>query len=170
MNTSKMTAKEYFKGLNIIYYSFIAGAAMLLLFALFMDIGTNITPDDDFFVNTLTIVFLAFLIIGIIGGHLFFYHRLKNINKDINDLFVKTAHYRSIVIIRYAGIESPAFFASIAYLLTNSMLFIILGVMCIVYMLVLRPSKERLIAELQLDNAEKDKIYDPGAIISEMNL
>lgn len=168
MNTSKLTSSEYFKGINIVYYALISGVLIFLLIALFLKYTNNFAIDDIFSINTIKIVFLFFLIAGIVGSHFIFSNKLKTINQRNNDLLIKTAEYRSVLIIRYALLEGAAFFSIIGYLLTGSNMFIAFTGISIIILTALKPSRERLINDLQLDIAEKEKIYDSNAIISEI--
>jgi len=175
MNTSRLTSKEYFKGINLIYYALISGVLIFFLITLFLNFTGNIPisdiDEDVLLINVLIITGLVFLAAGIFGGQIFFNNKLKKINEQKEDLLIKTAEYRSSLIIRYALIEGPAFFSIIGYFLTASYIFIVfVGIAIAIYIIVLKPTRERLIIDLQLDNIEKEKIYDPNAIISEIVL
>lgn len=141
-----------------------------MLIALFINYTKNISKIDAVFSNAITIAFFVFLIVGLAGSHLFFSGKLKKINSLNKDLLIKTAEYRSSLIVRYAFIEGSAFFSIIGFLLTGSNTFIVFVGIPIIILLALRPSKERLINDLQLAATEKGKIYDPNAIISEILL
>ncbi len=168
MNKLKMTSKEYFKGINMVFYTLISGILLFLIIALFINFTINFAIVDAAFYNTIILLFLAFMAVGMVGSQILFSNKLKKINVRNSDLLIKTAEYRSSLVSRFVLIEAPAFFSIVAYLLTGSSLFIIFVGVTIVTMFMLRPTKEKLINDLQLNSIEKEMIYDPNAIISEV--
>lgn len=168
MNKSQLTSKEYFRGLSLVFYVLISGILLFLIIALFINFTNNFAIDDKSFFYLISLLFLVFLTIGIVGSQILFSNKLKKINARKSDLLSKTAEYRSNIITRYAFIEGPAFFSIVGYLLTGSNSFIMFVGVTIIILFMLRPSKEKLINDLQLDNLEKEMIYDPNAIISEV--
>lgn len=166
MRTLQQTSKEYFKGINIIYFAIISGILIFMSIAVFLNSINSFATDDAFTVKIITVVLLVLLSAGLLGSQLLFNKKLKQI-KEQKDLLAKTAEYRSTLITRYVFIEAPGFFSVIGYLLTGSNIFVILVGITVGILIILRPTREKLITDLQLDITEKEKIYDPDAVISE---
>lgn len=167
MRTLQQTSKEYFKGINIIYFAIISGILIFMSIAVFLNSINSFATDDAFTVKIITIILLVLLSAGLLGSQLLFNKKLKQIKEQKKDLLAKTAEYRSTLITRYVFIEAPGFFSVIGYLLTGSNIFVILVGITVGILIILRPTREKLITDLQLDITEKEKIYDPDAVISE---
>jgi hypothetical protein len=110
METRPQTSKEYFKTLQIIYYALITGQVIFGLVTLYLRkmIGLDTGLQD------LTGIFLYLVPVFIIGGY--FLSRIlfkSNLNTAINktSLIEKMSDYRAALVIRYALLEGPTFFA-----------------------------------------------------------
>lgn len=168
METKPQTSKEYLKTLQIIYYALISGQVIFGLVALFLRkmIGLDTGLQD------LTDIFLYLVPVFIFGGYLLsrilFKSNLKTaINKS--SLIEKMSDYRAALVIRYALLEGPSFFAIVVYLLTGSLIFLGMAGLIIVLFFTMKPTKERSVTDLQLNPAEEQSILDPDRIIAEIN-
>ena len=74
--------------------------------------------------------------------------------------------YRSIVIIRDALFEFPSLLAVISFMLTGEMLFLALTGSLITLFVYVRPTKDRVIRDLQLSSAETNLVNDDNSIVA----
>jgi hypothetical protein len=86
------------------------------------------------------------------------------IKKNLSD---KLNAYRSVIIARGAFLEFPSLFAVIAFILTGEILFLGLTGSLIALFVFLRPTKERVIKDLQLSSEETLLINNDNSIVTE---
>jgi len=89
--------------------------------------------------------------------------KLKELKSNVFGLLSKLTHYRAILILRGALCELIAFAITLVYLLTAIHFVLIIAVLSFAVLFFVRPTKERLIRELQLDSKEIEVIYNPDA-------
>jgi hypothetical protein len=164
METKPQTSKEYFKTLQIIFYALITGQLLFGLVALFLH--QKIGLDNG--LNDLKNIFLYIVPIFIAGGYLssriLFKNSLKTA-KSRASLVEKMADYRAALVVRYALLEGPSFFAIVIYQITGYLPFLVMAGFIIVIFLTLKPAKERAVSDLELSPAEEQAILDPDRII-----
>lgn len=168
MESSKQTSKDYFKGLNIVYFALIVGQLFFVTIAIFIGLNMPIAIEEAEVRMIVTIVISLLVASGISASHMIFNSKLKKI-KEKSNIIEKTVEYRSVLILRYALLEGPSMLATVGYLLTGYLLFIGVVSVVITFFIILKPSKERLVFDLNLDALEKGKIFDPNEVISETN-
>ena len=167
MSINQQTSKEYFGSLQIIYFGLIAGP--VLFGAVLLIINQLIPPN--FAVNLIKdvlVYIVPFVAIGgILGSNLVFKSRLKLLKSCVS-LNEKTADYRSALIVRYALLEGPSFFALVIYFLTGDVLFLGVAGLIVAVFLTIRPTMERAASDLDLNLNDKQAIKDPNMVISEI--
>jgi hypothetical protein len=162
---NKFNSNEYFRITFFIYYTLISAQVLFAAVILIITSGR----ETDFKFEEYAIYFIIgvslFIVWGIFGGKYLFSTKL-NLAKKEKSLFDKLSSYRTALIIKYAVLEGPAIFSIISYLLTGNILFIILAGLIIIFFLFMKPTKDKLIIELELNSSEKEIIDDPAGIIS----
>jgi hypothetical protein len=88
--------------------------------------------------------------------------------KSQSTLGDKLLAYRGVLLTRYALLEAPSLFSTVAYLLTGYLFFVGISLAVAVLFVMSRPSAERAAADLSLDFQEKAKLNDPQAIVVEV--
>jgi hypothetical protein len=166
MEVKAQTSREYFRSLQIVFYALIAGQFIFAMIALFirqMRVIDTVDGLDDIFLFIVPL----FIIGGITGNWLFFNNRIKaSILKT--SMVEKMSDYRAILIIRYALLEGPTLLAIIVFLMTGNLLFLGMAGIVIIVFLVLRPSPQRAVKDLQLNPFEEQSVLDPDKIIAEI--
>ncbi len=159
-----MKSKDYFRAIQIVHLALVAGILFFVLISVFMQANAFGTMDDES--NNLLMVFaLAFAAIGIASSKILFKRKVRKCNANTT-LAEKLDEYRSALIIKFASLEAPSFLSIVIYLLTgNTIVLIIAGVLIIVFIMY-RPTKEKLIGDLELDTKEKALINNPEAIVA----
>ena len=86
-----------------------------------------------------------------------FKKRIDRIKQE-PDLSARLAAYRALYITRFALAEAPALFAIIFVFVTGSKLIWLVVLIALISFVTLRPTKERLIKELELSSDEIRKL------------
>ena len=78
---------------------------------------------------------------------------------------IKLDAYRAALILRYALLEGPSMFAIVVYLVTGGIIFILLAALIVFYFVTIRPNKENVIKDLDLNPNEEQILNDPNTKI-----
>jgi len=159
-----MTSKEFFKSIQIIHFALVIGVFVLGIFAFYFHYsGLEMEGGEDMNFG-LKYVVPIFAIIGVFASNLVFKNKLKDCTRKTG-LKEKLNNYRSALIVKFALIEGNSFFALVAYLLTGKLLYLGLAGLLLIVLILYRPTKEKLIFDLELNQLDKHLIYDSNAII-----
>jgi hypothetical protein len=145
---------NYFQTLNILFFGLVMGPAMLAIVALgLIQTGTFIPPGGEM----MGVVF-GTLVPGV-GIGAFFASKMVFERRIVAviarpTLEEKLEGYRTELILKYALLESPAIFAFMAYLMTGSMLFFAIGTAMLLFMLMVRPTRDGAVMHLALGGDE----------------
>jgi hypothetical protein len=169
METKPQTSKDYFRTLQIIYIALIAGQVLFGLMALFLHQMIGL----DAGLNDLKSVFIYIVPIFIVGGYfasrILYKNSLKKA-KSRASLIEKMSDYRAALVVRYALLEGPSFFAIVSYLITGYLPFLVMACFIIMIFFTMKPSKESAVSDLELNPYEEQSILDPDKIISEIKM
>jgi len=161
MATENQTTKGYFSTIRLIHLALMAGVVVFSIISFVLQQnGFESNPDEKF--NRMLSTVVAVQVIGaVIASQFVFKQRLKACLIQPN-LQEKLTLYRAALIVKFALVEAPAFFAVIAYLLTGKLLYLgIVGLLLIVFT-IYRPTKEQIILDLQLNMHERKVLDDPN--------
>lgn len=154
MQTPSLTPKKFMTTISLIHLALMSGA---LFFGLIM--YTSIT-DWDFTTPHPEDVFLFIVPLAALGGiylgHLLFQKQVR-LAATQTTLRGKITGYQTAFLIRMALAEGPAFLAIIAATNTNNLLYLCIGGVLVVYMLLLKPNKERIAGELAFNMTQKSQ-------------
>ena len=164
MAIQQQTSAQYFKSLNILHYILAAAQLLFAILAFILQKENKfiITPAS----NALRYVVSLIAVIGVAGGAIL-YQRQVNDVKTKKNLSDKLTAYRSVIIARGAFLEFPSLFAIIAFILTGEILFLGLTGSLIALFVFLRPTKEKVIKDLQLSAEEILIINNDDSIVNE---
>ncbi len=165
-NQTPLSLKKYFSLLNILFIAFvfhqlIMAAIMFVLFSFGTEFASIIDGSLD---NILLIVVSAFLFGGIFMAHFLGKLMLQGMMKQ-NLLRKKLGQYKTLVIIRLAMLEIPGIFALILFGMTGNNLFLLPAVLTVILFFLFKPSRSKLVAELELNQEEKALIDDPNTVL-----
>jgi len=152
MKTKPQTSKEYFRALSIIYYTMIAGLIFFVLISFFVVYSGIVKEQDKYLIDIFSIIIPAFVLGGIMSSNILFRNKL-NKSKSKPLLIEKMNDYRSALLIRYALLEGPCFLSIIAYFLFGFNLFLFLAVIIILVFSFYKPSLNKAVIELELNQA-----------------
>lgn len=166
METIRLTTKEYFRTLSILHVALILGQVLFAgIIVLLIKSGSGLKSSND-----LTEILLYLVsITGVFGflGSIYLYKYKINRLRNKGDLKVKMNGYRNAMIFRWALMEIPSIISIIAVMLTENYMFFLFTVFVIALVAYWRPSKETIIADLELDYKEITVLENPKAIIAE---
>lgn len=164
MNKQQTTA-AYFKAFNILFLALLMGQILFAVIIFIVSITTNSNTMPQQQAQLFTYVVAALMFICLAANWSLFKKRIESIRQE-PELSKQLNAYRALYIMRFALAEAPTLFAIIIMFITGYpliWLFVIIGLLIGIS---LKPSKERLIRELQLGSDDTDKLNDPGTVIT----
>lgn len=156
------TVKDYFRANTIVHFSLIVGLVFFMLVSFFLNLSGEIQiPEvhEIFKIVAPSVVLLAFIV-----SKMIYRQKIASL-QEIPSITDKLNKFRSLMIIRNAILEGAGFLSIIGYMLTGNLLYAGLGLLVIFYMLILFPSKQRVITDLQLNTKEEDFINNPDSVL-----
>jgi membrane protein insertase Oxa1/YidC/SpoIIIJ len=147
-------SKSYLKLNAILHLALMAGQVLLAAVFIALTGKTEIilNPDGDIFF----ILVPAVALIGIFASGFMFKKFLEQANAKAT-LQEKLNTYRPALIVRFALLEGPSLFGLVAYFLTGNLFYVFVSAFIIIYFFTLRPTKEKLENDLQLDYKLKEE-------------
>ena len=145
--TFKSTTPE--STLKTLAFTHVALLAFQMLFAIVAFAQTtrmyvSIMNMNDQFVFIVPVLALG----GFFGGYLIF-KKQKYALRDKDSLQERLAKYQSVLITRFMLIQGPSVFATVAYILSGNIFFLLItGLMC-GYFIFLRPTREKIESDLR---------------------
>lgn len=147
MQQGKRTPAQSFKTLVVIHFGLVMGQVFFAAVAYFLNSSGQAEHSGNHVPFLYILIPLA--LGGILAGNFLFKKQLENITS--NDILTKLTRYQVGLIIRMALIEAPCLFAIVGHLLTGDNILLICAMALIVYSIVIRPTKDKLSTELNLN-------------------
>jgi drug/metabolite transporter (DMT)-like permease len=152
------TPKEQLKANNILFSALFAGVVMFLIVAVVLIKFQGKFSDGDNFNKILLIVVLIIAAICLVSAYSIYKKRISDAANSILPLTEKLNNYRTILIIYLALCEGAALFSIICLILTGNFWSIAVTAGMLIAMLLKRPTRQRLINDLQLDWQEQQEL------------
>ncbi|MEQ8362793.1 MAG: hypothetical protein RIF39_14820 [Cyclobacteriaceae bacterium] len=162
----KIKSKEYFKTLNIIYFAQLGAMTLLAVVAYFLIEQGNLGKENNALALSFQKIIMFVIPLSLAAGYFLFRILLRGIRPEL-PLIHKMKRYFSANLIRSAFLEIPGLFVSVAAMITAHLLFLVIVPLILVLFILFRPTKSAVAQELNLSVAERAKLEDPEAIISE---
>ena len=148
--------KNQLKTINVIHFSLMAG--MLLFFVIVIVVIQNTVMNlNEELDKIFTIIVPVYGLIAMFIARLLFNFIISNYSTGTN-LEDKIVKYRSAKMVSWAILESGCILSLVATMLTSNYLYIAVFIFLLGYFYMLRPSRQSLINDLQLNSQEKDLI------------
>ncbi len=163
--TQKMTSRQYFATQSLIHIALIVGQVLFAGVTFFLRSNQSVEPDPELRQAFLYIV--PVLAAAGIFASLQVFKLMVTKAKQQSSLGKKISAYGSAMIVRYAVLEAPSLFAIVAFFLTGEYFFLAISVLIIIFFFLVRPSREKLIEDLELNANEAALVNDPDAVIME---
>lgn len=155
MPNSPTSSADYFRSLTILHASLTLGQVLMAAVIYFFVnaeeaaiTGVKATGQSwIYIIGGLTII-------GVLMSAQLFSLKIKAL-REVKDLQEKLSGYRTALILRYALLEVPSLLAIVGYLLTNNLLLLVFSGLITLLLIIYRPTKERLITDLDLSPSEQ---------------
>ncbi|TMU50916.1 hypothetical protein [Flagellimonas algicola] len=147
-----LTPNSFVKTLSIIHLGLLAGPFLFGVVAYYQTENAflDYTNTEDVFLFGVPI----FAVTGIFVGNLLFKQMMTAAMKT-DGLRPKLARFQTASLVKYALIEGPALIGTIAFLNTGNLTYLYISGVLILFLYLLRPTKEKI--ELGLDLKGDDK-------------
>lgn len=160
---NQLTPRKYFKTNIIIYLALLAGPLVYLIFKFPDSINTDLNVEQHLDSQTYIAILLTFG--GVIAGYFMYLQLVSKI--DLEDaLSIKMAKLQTALIMKYALLEGPAFYAFFAYADSNNLYHLFLGLLPIMVMLLYFPTQEKLKIALKPNRAQRQQLDKVDQIIT----
>ena len=164
MITNKLTPREYFKTMFVIWLALIGGQVFFGIITFYLNNNGSYDPQEKNLKDIFTYLVPVFAFYGVIAGSIIFKKRLS-LSKSKTSLLQKLNDYRAALIIRYALLEGATFFSLVSYLMTGDQLFLYISISIIAIFIIIKPSIQNVINDLELNPGEIHIISNPDSII-----
>lgn len=144
-----------FKTTQIICAALIAGVVFFLTVVFLIKDRISSTYDS----NDMMLMF-AYLLFFMGATSSFYLVKRFTTPEASSSLQDKLANYQTRMIIRMALLEAPALFAIIQFLLSGSLLYVIIPVFTVLFMVYMFPGKRKFITEYELSKEDKEAIRE----------
>lgn len=142
------------KALRIMFFAMLIGQILFgLIVTVLVETGIMSNGMDDM-VSIFRIGLILIIAACIPASFVLFRKRLTEINPE-EDLGSRIEKYRAALIMRMALCEGPSLFASICYFITGNRFFLCIIILLVINFLLIYPSREKIINELQLSSGEQ---------------
>ncbi|MGQ9644010.1 MAG: hypothetical protein ACUVT3_09150 [Ignavibacterium sp.] len=147
-----MKLAEQFKSVQIIFFALLIGQILFLFISVFLVQSGNVKPNYDLFLM-LFIVDLMIIAPSIVIGPMIYRSFIERANskKLVEEKFIL---YRQGVIIKLALVEAPTIFSIVSYLLTGSVIFLILAVGVLILFFFHKPTLEKFAEDFNIRLSE----------------
>lgn len=162
----KINSKEYFRTINLIYFVQLGAITILALVAYFVIEQGKLGPENHELALTFQKIIMFLIPLSLGAGYVLFRILLKKIKPE-TPLIYKMKKYFNANLIRSAFLEIPGLFVSLAAMITAHNLFLVIVPLILILFVLFRPTRSVIAQELNLSVAERAKLEDPAAIISE---
>ena len=164
MNSQQLTFKDYFKSIQVIHFALMTGVLFFAVIAYILVSQGFAVGGLENIDNLLSAFVPVFLIAGLFSGNFLFKIKV-NEAKEKPGLMEKFNLYRSALIIKLALVEGPAFFSIVFYMLTGKFLYLVLTGFLLAVFYYYKPTREKIIGDLELSSAERQIVEDPDGVI-----
>jgi hypothetical protein len=147
-------SKTYLRANSMLHFALLSGQMMLAIVFIAITGKTEIilNPEGDLF-----FIFVpAFALVAIFISGFIFKKLLIQANSKTT-LSEKLGLYRPALLVRFAILEGASLFGVVAYFLNANLFYVFVSAFVMVYFFTLRPTKEKLENDLQLDYKLKEE-------------
>ncbi|MGQ9799817.1 MAG: hypothetical protein ACUVRG_11125 [Ignavibacterium sp.] len=147
-----MKLAEQFKSVQIIFFALLISQILFLFISVFLVQSGNVKPNYDLFL-ILLIVDLMIITPAIVIGPMIYRRFIESADskKLVEEKFIL---YRQGVIIKLAFVEAPTIFSIVSYLLTGSVIFLILAVGVLILFFFHKPTLEKFAEDFNIRLSE----------------
>ena len=150
--TAVLTPKSFIKTLSIIHLGLMAGPFLfgVVIYSQTTDSYMDYSNTEDIFIYIVPIIAIT----GIFVGNLLFKQKMRSAG-ELDGLRPKLFQFQTASLIKYALIEGPALLGIVAFDNTSNLTYLYIAGILILFMYLLRPTKEKIALGLDLKGEEK---------------
>lgn len=158
MSSNKISLQANLQSSLVIWSSLVLGQIFFGAISVYLVKYGGMNIDQPELYQILIYVVPIIAIVSVLLSFYIFNQRLVAL-KDKTDLNSKLFDYRSALIVRWALLEGPSFFAIVSYILTGNYILLSIAVVIIIIFILLMPNRARFEKELEL-NWEENNLLD----------
>jgi hypothetical protein len=143
-----MKVTDQFKSIQIIFYAMIAGQLIFLFISVFLVQSGNISTREDLFL-ILFVIDLMIIVPAIVIGPIFYRSFMNRVNYGMS-VSEKLNLFRQGTIIKLALVEAPTIFSILGFLLTASVVFLIIAVGVLILFFFHKPTLEKFAEDFKI--------------------
>lgn len=147
-----MKASEQIKPVKIIFFALLSGQIIFLFIALFLVQSGNVVPNENLFL-IFFVVDLMIIVPGIVVGPMLYRSFISRVKSGMS-LSEKFNLYKQGTIIKLALVEAPTIFSIVAYMLTGSLVFLIIAIGVLVLFFMHKPTIEKFAEDFNISLSE----------------
>jgi hypothetical protein len=146
------------KILNILHKALLMGQILFAAGCIYIVYTKTILPPAKELDRILQVAALIITVAGVYAGITIFKKKLILIREMQSDAKQKFSIYRAASIIQWALLEGPAIFCILCLFLTGNYAFLALAIVIIFLFVMIGPSKNKILTQLQINEAELDEL------------
>ncbi len=148
MSKQESTRKILFESIYKRYYALLNSLLLLLAITLYLHLSSKINPLLSK-TNFLFILVPVILILGIVFGNILSKVFMKDLHKE-KEMTYRLNQYRYALRVKFALPSLSSFLGIIVYGLTGNLTFIIMLAVSIAWLIYIKPTEDKIVAELEL--------------------
>lgn len=154
-NRVQSTPKGFLRTISIMHLGFLAGLVIFgsMIFLQNDNWELNVMDTNEVFYFILPIM----AVFGIFIGNYLYKQKIDAL-KSKATLKEKLEGYQQAIIIKFALIEGPAFFGIVGAMISGNLLYLIIALLLAVYFFSLKPTKDKIINDLELSRELKNEL------------
>lgn len=162
MNPQVKNSQDYFTTLNLIYFSLVAG--LIIFMAITVILNSRQEPTDFQAIGVFIYLVPVICIMAILASIYIPKYKLPEIDSKEN-LKEKLFYYQGLLIMKWAFLEGGALFALVSFLLTGYFMLGGFALLLILYLILQKPSRYKLLQDINLNDEDRNRVIDPNGII-----
>lgn len=158
MRNQNIPSKGFFKQIHLLFGALLFGQLSLIVILLFIKNSTEgIIILDNMKLGQMSMIALGLGLIAYIMGKMMYEKLLQQVRGELSN---KLQRFRSAIMIRYAMIEGVTLLSILLFFMSGEVICLILSIASLVYFTTLKPTKERVIKDLDLMATEQRALHD----------
>ncbi len=163
MLSKPITSREYFNILSLLHLGLVFGVVVFVTVVYFLFFNEKNEPGG--LDQTMLILVALLSLAGFFGGRRIFQARILTASNE-HQLKNKLEVYRSALIAHWFLLELPALLGGVGFMMTSNLLFLAFSLLFLILLGMAYPSRERLLAHLEMTPLQAAKVKDPNAIVA----
>ncbi|MEM0517306.1 MULTISPECIES: hypothetical protein [Aequorivita] len=152
--TPAFTPKSFLKTISIIHFALVMGVSLFIIVMYLQSENQNFSID--YMEDSMIFVVPIIAVVCILIANFLYTNMLKALTKKVT-LKEKLSGFQTASLVKYALLEAPAFLAIVAFINKGNQYFLIISLILLGWLLVQKPSRDRIETDLQLEGKLKSE-------------